>query len=157
MAFTQAEEAMIRNELDQLGVRRTLDRYFHCVDAGDWELLETCFTEDAYFEFNLSATQKKILEGGKVIADYFHERNQLFRTKTHYIGHAEITVNGDSAKADVYALSNIVINDRISIRGLRYADELVRGADGNWRFRKRVHRALWSYYATFVEPEVPPS
>jgi hypothetical protein len=157
MAFTPAEEAAIRKELDQIGVRRTLDRYFHCVDAGDWDLLATCFTDDAYFEFNLSATEKKVLQGGKVITDYFHDRNRLFKTKTHYVGHAEIVITGDTAKVDLYALSNIVINDRISIRGLRYADELVRGADGNWRFRKRVHRALWSHYATFVEPEVPPS
>ena len=157
MAFTQAEEAMILKAVDETRVRNTIDRYFHCVDAGDWDLLATCFTDDACFEFNLSASEKKILQGGKAITDYFHYRNRLFRTKTHYVGHAEIAIAGDTAKADVYAISNIVINDRVAIRGLRYADTLVRGADGNWRFRNRVHLALWSHYATFVEPEVPAS
>ncbi len=141
--------------IEELRVRATIDRYFHCVDSGDWKKLGTVFTDEASFEFNLSPTEKKVLKGGQAIADYFQDRNKIFRTKTHYVGHAEITLDGNVAKADVYAISNVTIGERIAVRGLRYADELVKGTDGSWRFRSRVHRGLWQYYATFVEPEVP--
>ncbi len=141
--------------LEEIRVRKTIDRYFHCVDSGAWEMLRDCFTDDAKFEFNLSPTEKKVLNGGKVIADYFQDRNKIFRTKTHYVGHAEITVEGSVAKADVYAISNVVLGERVAVRGLRYADELVKGKDGTWRFSSRLHRGLWQFYAAFVEPEVP--
>lgn len=141
--------------IEELKVRTTIDRYFHCVDSGDWAKLRTIFTDDASFEFNLSPTEKKVLKGGQAITDYFQDRNKIFRTKTHYVGHAEIALDGNVAKADVYAISNVTIGERIAVRGLRYADELVKGTDGSWRFRSRVHRGLWQYYAAFVEPEVP--
>lgn len=148
---------MTANEqfIEELRVRSVIDRYFHCVDSGAWALLRTIFTDDASFEFNLSPTEKKVLKGGQAIVDYFQDRNKIFKTKTHYVGHSEITIEGSVAKADVYAISNVIIGDKVAVRGLRYADELVKGADGNWRFRNRLHRGLWQYYAAFVEPEVP--
>ena len=141
--------------IEELKVRAIIDRYFHCVDSGDWVKLRTIFTDDASFEFNLSPTEKKILKGGQAITEYFQDRNKIFRTKTHYVGHADITLDGNVAKADVYAISNVTIGEKIAVRGLRYADELMKGTDGQWRFRSRVHRGLWQHYATFVEPEVP--
>ena len=155
MPFTPAEEQTIRKTIEEIRVRSVIDRYFHCVDSLSWDLLAAIFTEDATFEFNFSTTEKKVLKGGQVIADYFQERNRIFRTKTHYVGHAEISIVDATAKADVYAISNVVIEDKIAIRGLRYADELVKGSDGNWRFKSRLHRGLWQHYATFVAPEVP--
>jgi hypothetical protein len=141
--------------IEQLKVRAVIDRYFHCVDSASWAKLRTIFTDDASFEFNLSPTEKKVLKGGQNIADYFQDRNKIFRTKTHYVGHAEITIEGSVAKADVYAISNVIMGEKVAIRGLRYADDLVKGADGQWRFQSRLHKGLWQYYAAFVEPEVP--
>lgn len=148
---------MADNFLDELKVRTVIDRYFHCADSADWAKMRTIFTEDASFEFSISPTERKQLTGAQGIADYLQDRNKLFRTKTHFVAHAEIDIEGNVAKADVYAISNVVIGERIAVRGLRYADELVKGADGQWRFRSRVHRGLWQHYATFAQPEVPKS
>jgi len=141
--------------IEELKVRAVIDRYFHCVDSASWAKLRTLFTDEASFEFNLSPTEKKVLKGGQAIADYFQDRNKIFRTKTHYVGHAEIAIEGTVAKADVYAISNVVIGEQVLVRGLRYADELHKGADGAWRFHGRLHRGLWQHKAVFVEPEVP--
>lgn len=155
MAFTPQEEALLRKTLDEGRVRAVLDRYFQCVDAGRWELLESIFTADATFEFTFSPTEKKTVSGGKAIAEYFKERNKIFKVKTHFVGHAYIEIKGDVATADTYCISNVVLGERIAIRGLRYADTLVRGSDGEWRFSTRLHRGLWQHYAAFLEPEVP--
>lgn len=155
MPFTATEEDTIRKTIEETRVRWVIDRYFHCVDSQSWKLLAAIFAEDATFEFNFSDTEKKVLKGNQVIADYFQERNKIFRTKTHYVGHAEIAIIDNVAKADVFAISNVVIGEKIAIRGLRYADELVKGADGIWRFKTRLHKAQWQHYAAFVPPEVP--
>ena len=151
MAFTAAEEARIRKVTAEASVREVIDRYFHCVDSSDWDLLATCFTDDASFEFNPTSTEKNLLNGGNAIVDFFRDRNLVPRTKIHFVGHAHVVVAGNSAKADVFAISNIVVKQRIAVRGLRYQDELVMGVDGEWRFKSRLHRPLWQYLVPLAE------
>jgi ketosteroid isomerase-like protein len=157
VAFTQAEEAALRQLMNELGVRKAVEGYFHAVDAYDWDLCAELFTEDAVFEFNANTDHKTVIEGGRSkIMPYFRDRNSLFKAKTHRISHLHIKINGDTAECDTFGVSNVVFQDnRMAVRGIRYADSLVRGQDGVWRFRKRVHSVGWQHFAEPVPPEVP--
>ena len=103
--------------LDEMKVRAVIDRYFHCADAGDFAKMRTIFTDDADFEFSTSPTERKQLKGAQGIADYLQDRNKLFRTKTHFVAHAEIEINGNVAKKnasfyEIYGKATYTFNDQ---------------------------------------------
>jgi len=154
--LTEREIAALRPLIDELGVRRAVELYFHAVDAYDWDLLASLFTKDGMLQFSTSADHATALTGGPNIAAYIRERAGLFKVKTHRISHLKITVDNDRAECDTFAISNIVLLDgRMAVRGLRYQDFLLRGDDNTWRFTKRLHKAIWQHYAESVPPEVP--
>lgn len=157
MPLTESEETALRSLLHQGQVRAVLERYFHAIDAADTAALETCFTADAHFEFNANSDDRRVLVGGRVIAEFFRERRRNFKAQCHFLNHAEIAVSGDAAAADVFAMSNIVFDDRIAVRGLRYRDQLVLAGDRNWRIARRVHTPLWQYNGTPVPPFTAPT
>jgi hypothetical protein len=155
--LTEGEVAALRPLINELGVRKAVEGYFHAVDAFDWALCADLFTDDATFEFNANTDHKSVIEGGgQTIMAYFRDRNSLFKAKTHRISHLNMTFDGDTAECDTFAVSNVIFQDnRMAVRGIRYADSLVRGDDGRWRFRKRVHIVIWQHFAEPVPPEVP--
>lgn len=151
MALTADEEDGLRDMLHRGLIRETLERYFHSIDAYDYAGLASCFTDDAAFEFNPAPGEKLLLTGGAAIAEFFRQRRGNFKAQCHFLNHAAITLAGGSASAMVYAMSNIIFEDRIAVRGLRYADRFARDAAG-WRISQRVHTPLWQYNATPVTP-----
>lgn len=157
MLLTEAEQIALREFLRQGQVRSVLERYFHAVDSYDTAMLESCFTEDAQFAFNANSDDKRVLIGNRGIAEFFRERRRNFKAQCHFLNHAAITVRGTTASADVFAMSNIVFEDRIAVRGLRYLDELVLGPDEVWRIARRVHTPLWQYNGTPVAPMTAPT
>lgn len=153
MAWTAQEDAALRAMLHRGEVRDVLERYFHSIDSYDTEALADCFCADAQFEFNANTDDRKVLTGADAIAAFFRERRNNFKAQCHFLNHVAITLEGEgAAAADVFAMSNIVFEDRIAVRGLRYRDRLVRGTDGRWRIHRRVHTPLWQYNGTPVPP-----
>lgn len=158
MSFSEHEEAALRTMLDEHNVRSVIERYFHSVDSYDLDSLIDCFTPDAYFEFNSKTPDKTALQGNETIGHYFHERRHHFKRRIHQISHLSVVFAGrDRARCDLYGISHILFEDRMSVRGLHYDDEVERCADGKWRIGRRIHDALWQYNVVPVPPFTSPT
>lgn len=78
-----------------------------------------------------------------------------FEHSCHAPANQVITVEGDRAVADTLAVAHIVVPGRpVSVRGLRYIDDLIR-TDHGWRINSRQHLVLWQYDVDRVVPHVP--
>jgi SnoaL-like protein len=150
---------------DRWAILDTVTRYFTAIDQRDFELLRTVFTDDV----------DAVYEGAKVAGGI--DRLLAFVTgrgdvelpvdvinvqlSMHFIGNHVAVVDGDTARAESYALAHLVdrppSGPRMRTRGLRYKDELVRSAAG-WRIRRREHLCDWMRRdALEWAPGVPPS
>jgi 3-phenylpropionate/cinnamic acid dioxygenase small subunit len=127
---------------DESAITRTLCRYSHAIDYGLEEEWADCFTDDAVFEVRLRDGQLFVQREGKAELLAFargHTRPPAAYHK-HFVGVPVVTVNGDEATADSYFARFDMTDDKSAtyIKAMgRYRDQLVRGADGVWRIRKR--------------------
>jgi hypothetical protein len=66
---------------------------------------------------------------------------------THYMMQSLITLEGDQAKSETYAVSFLVIEGdprRVLVRGIRYLDKFVR-LDAGWRISERRPSHDWMF------------
>lgn len=137
-----------------LRIRTIIERYFNAVDRRDFDLLGTCFTDDVDFEFNLET--KIEVKGRDALIARFMGMNKPYAS-SHAMSNTGITVTGNKASSITFAVVHSVLTAgpgaRVLIRGLRYDDEHVFGAQG-WQIRRRKHNPLWQYEATTVKPGV---
>ena len=121
---------------DERSITRTLHRYAHAMYNGDRSLFLDCFSEDAVIERSRHGME---VVGHEAISEFF---DAITHAPADYHKHVivepviEIDGNAASVSSDF-----LYVQDRdgplISHFG-HYADELVRGADGAWRFLRRV-------------------
>jgi hypothetical protein len=136
---------------DRLAILEVLNRYLHAVDTGDIAGVEACFTPDASADYSGVHVGDTAAE----IAGYLERAGigsgRAWRASTHALANWRIDIDGDRAKASTMVEAMLADSPRgsgqIRRRGLNYADELTRGADGLWRIRRRVHRLLWHHVA----------
>ncbi len=130
----QALETLIaKDEIRELAML-----YSRGVDRKDGELLRTLYTQDATdthgdsFDGNAD-DYVKFLEGSFPYMYY----------SGHHICNHLISVNGDQAEGEVYAVAYHVIPDgkggcEEDFMCVRYIDRYRKEEDGRWRFAKRV-------------------
>jgi uncharacterized protein (TIGR02246 family) len=131
------EERLQRLE-DLEEIRRLLEEYARCLDAGDHAAYAELFTEDG--ELHAQLGQAK---GRQAIRDLLDARlkgeARPARTAFHQIGNATIEVDGDRATSRV--LWAYVTHDDgnypLILQVGHYDDVLVR-EDGRWRFERRT-------------------
>jgi ketosteroid isomerase-like protein len=123
--------------LDERDILRTLHRYAHTLDAGDYAGFADCFTEDAVY----GSTRNGPMATGRAELEDFAKRYQHAPAAfhKHVVVDPLINVDGDGASVRSYYF---FIQDRpsgpfIASYGT-YADRLVRGADGCWRLASRT-------------------
>jgi ketosteroid isomerase-like protein len=137
-----------------LRIRTILERYFHAVDRRDFDLLGTCFTDDVDFEFNLET--KIEVKGRDALIARFMGMNKPYAS-SHSMSNTGIIVSGNIASSVTFAVVHSVLaagpDARVLIRGLRYDDDFVYGAQG-WQIARRKHNPLWQYEAKTVKPGV---
>jgi hypothetical protein len=133
-------DAAVATLVDRLAIHDVLCSYAAGVDRRDWEVVESCFTADAYVEGSRKQAR---------FAEYFpFLRNEFgkFQRTTHFLGNHRSAVDGDRATAETYAVAMHFWTEstgeqrRMAI-SVRYADDLVR-ADG-WRIAHRRVAADW--------------
>jgi ketosteroid isomerase-like protein len=121
-------------------------RYAHTVDERDIEGILTCFAPDGRIEF----------EGGRITGEGHDGIRKAFEeafarpglappaTSTHLMANTLVTIDGDTAHAETQGVAYLASTalGTVVTRGLRYSDDLRRGADG-WRITRRVHRSIW--------------
>lgn len=135
---------------DRWGILDTVTRYFTAIDRRDFALLRDVFTPD------VDAVYEGVQVAGGIDAllAFVTGTSEIrlpvdvvdLQLSMHLIGNHVAVVEGDTARAESYALAHLVDRPadgpRLRTRGLRYQDELVRTADG-WRIRRREHLCDW--------------
>jgi 3-phenylpropionate/cinnamic acid dioxygenase small subunit len=127
------------NVVDRLAVSDVLIRYATAQDSRDWELLASCFTDDARLDYDTS---------GVFGRDEFveHCRVGLARMKAtqHLVTNHVIALDGDHAHSTSYVVAQHVReNDVTFTLGGTYHDDLVRSGY-EWRIASRRFVTSWT-------------
>ena len=126
---------------DERAILRNLYRYGHSIDAGEEDEWVDCFTEDGHFFAHGRHTTHTALDvTGRPALKAFIAQHTRRPYLFHQHGLIEplITVDGDRATCVSY-LTVLMVHEGSPVQRVfgRYLDELVRSADGRWRFRVR--------------------
>jgi SnoaL-like domain len=135
---------------DEQGVRDACMRYWAGFDRNDIELYLAAFTADATLSLFGGAQVVSIADmaaRGELASPFDHT--------SHAPASQTISIDGDRATADTYVVAHLVpAGGPISVRGVRYLDDLVRDGD-RWRIKCRQHFVLWQYDIARVDPHLP--
>ena len=150
MASMTLEHLIDRQEIDDL-----LTRYATSVDTKDWDLYETCFTEDAFIDYESAGGIK-----GKLpeVRAWLEKVMVIFPMTQHVVCNRVIEINGDKATArsvfyNPMALPGEDKAHALFIDGGYYNDQLVRTADG-WRISERIEESSYSTRRSKILPPV---
>lgn len=118
-------------------------RYCRAADRSDFELLRSCFHEDAVIEFSFFSG---------TVGEFIGRAEQMlagFVVTTHFTGNQLIEIEGDKAWCEFYTLATHRIAadekgpERDYVCAVRYVDHMeCRGAD--WRLVRRLCILDWA-------------
>jgi hypothetical protein len=123
---------------DRLDIIDVLHRYMYAVDRRDWELLGTCFTEDATVDFSGAGGPNA---GAAELVAWLADTMGLFAMTQHTVSNVLIEVSGDEATGQAYFSNPMTIahdggpNDLL-FSGGAYDDRFRRTPQG-WRIAAR--------------------
>jgi ketosteroid isomerase-like protein len=135
---------------DRIEIDDLLTRYATAVDRRDWDLWESCFTEDAVIDYTAFGG----IEGGvKEVRAWLEKTLPMFKMSQHMVINREVVLSGDTATArsgfyNPMALPREGESDLLWLLGGYYCDELIRTADG-WKLASR--REEFSYSTQQME------
>ena len=121
----------------------TLYRYGHSIDYGLEDEWLDCFTADGVFEVRGQTTDipRRSYQGRDELARFVSQHTRApDQWHKHLLIEPRITVDGASAKVCSYfARLDSTNTGRPFVHAFgRYRDELIREADGCWRFTERI-------------------
>ena len=130
-------------------IYRVLVDYVDAIDCRDMDRVGRCFAPEATANY----AGNDVGPGRSAIVDYLTSHSTS-RASTHLLGNVRVldAENGCATAHSIVTATHVIDDDRstrLSIRGLRYVDELAR-IDGSWQITHRVHQPIW---ATLVEGE----
>ena len=129
--------------LDREAIRELQTRYALALDAKDWDLLRTVFTEDAVADYGELAA---LNEGLEAIVERCRLALDGLDSSQHLLGNHWVEVDGDAARAGCYlhAQHHLVSPSGLNtfVVGGTYRDELIRTPEG-WRINRRTLEATW--------------
>ena len=128
---------------DRLDIADVLARYCQALDGREWDLLATVFAPDARADYGSVGTPT----GVEAITTAIRGTIGDLDATQHLIGNVQVQVQGDTATAQCYLISQHLRNEQPGgehyLIGGRYVDELARTPDG-WRITfRRLHR-MWA-------------
>jgi hypothetical protein len=136
----QIQELCDRAEIDDV-----LKKYYRGVDRTDYDLVRSCFFEDAHPDYG------PFFKGGlDEFIEYLQGPMALggFTRTFHFAGNTIIELDGDVAHTEVYVMAQHTATDDHAWAGafvttwLRYADRFER-RDGAWRIAQRHVVVEW--------------
>jgi ketosteroid isomerase-like protein len=138
------EEAAPRRLDDRSLLVELQSRYARFIDDGDLEGVVGCFTEDAVADYDDGAVRLRGQDQlRRFFAAAFEDLVGPRHPCSHLVGGLTVELDGDSAGTETSAVAYLTRSPGLLlVRGLRYSDKLLRGADG-WRIARRRHYALW--------------
>ena len=140
---------------DRLEIDDLLTRYATGVERRDWDLWESCFTEDAQIDYSAFGG---IRGGVKEVRAWLEKTMPIFVMSQHMILNREVTLDGDRATSRAGFGNPMALplddgeNRLLFFEGGYYHDVLVRTAQG-WRIRERVEEFS---YSTRLNPQLRP-
>ena len=143
MAPLSIQEISDRIEIDDL-----LTRYATGVDRRDWDLWETCFTQDAFIDYSAFGGTKG---GVKEVRAWLEKTLAMFPMSQHMVINKEVLLDGDraNARSGFYNPMNLPAGKGdgdptlLWFDGGYYCDKLVRTEDG-WKITERVEEFSYS-------------
>jgi ketosteroid isomerase-like protein len=132
MAETEDLRALLNELRDIEAIKRLKARYCHLVDAGRWDELAECFTEDAVCDYGFFGRY----EGrDQIVNKFFRELvSSASSFNAHMVHNPIIDVKGDTATGAWYLTAQTTIqpaNQAVWVMGI-YHDEFRRVA-GQWK------------------------
>jgi len=135
--------------MDRLAIQDLAADYARGVDARDFELLDTLFTDDARILVHYGDPAKVepqkligragILKGMRSIVRY--------RATTHFVGNQTMKIEGDEARGQTYCLAHHLHQEDGRwlnyVMSIRYQDHCMRQG-GQWKFASRVLAVDWT-------------
>ncbi len=142
----------IQELADKAAIQEVITRYAFALDRRDPEMLASCFTSDAVFEF-VGVRRTAGVDNIKWAA----KRLERYSKTQHQLGTQLIQVQGDEADAETYVVAYHWGNEggaerEVMVVGGRYVDRLVR-RDGRWLIRQRTLQAIWQRGHSLLHPD----
>jgi 3-phenylpropionate/cinnamic acid dioxygenase small subunit len=120
-----------------------LNRYATAVDTRDWDLLASCFTEDATAELPLTGHHR----GNRTIAATLRQLLGGLDSTQHIISNHVIEFVDGEVRTTCYFQAQHYVRGAAGgstfTSGGRYRDRLVE-ANGEWRIRHRTIERMWT-------------
>jgi hypothetical protein len=136
-------ETMVREARDRHQIAQLIVTYAQGVDRRDWDLVRSCFADDAEVEGSRTTA---------AIDPYLAELRpgvEYFPTTMHFMGNQLVDVDGDAGHIQTYAVGYHWKDEEAGkddpenlIVGVRYLDTVVRRGDG-WIITKRKVEPDW--------------
>jgi hypothetical protein len=129
---------------DRIEIDDLLTGYTRAIDSGDWDRLDTVFTEDAYLDYTATGG----IEGRyPEVKAWLAANLPLFERRQHVIAQKDVRLAGDQAQVTAYFVNPMVLAQPDGGRALwefggLYHHELVRRSAG-WRSRALVEELCW--------------
>jgi hypothetical protein len=136
-------ETIARELQDRDEIARLIRTYAHGVDRRDWDLVRSCFSDDAeaqgsrstgFIEPYLAALRPGV---------------EFYPTTMHFMGNQLVELDGDTAHVETYAVAyhwkdEVAGTDHPEnlVVGVRYLDTVQRRQDG-WRITRRQVAPDW--------------
>lgn len=150
MSRMTVEELLDRQEIDDL-----LVRYATAVDTKDWDLYETCFTPDAFIDYESAGGIK-----GKLpeVRAWLEKTLVMFPMTQHVVCNRVVEIDGDAGTArsvfyNPMGLPQEGARQILFFDGGYYNDKLVR-TDQGWKISERIEE---SSYSTRLDRVLQPS
>jgi ketosteroid isomerase-like protein len=129
---------------DRLAVSEVLDDYARGIDSRDWDLVVSCFADDAVLDYSAFGGPKG---SAKEVVDWIAESVSAFVMTQHHITNRHITLDGDEAVciAELFAPMGMKSDEgKMSMlwTGGAYNDRLARTDEG-WKITRRVFEKAW--------------
>jgi SnoaL-like domain len=136
---------------DELEIAALLNRYARAVDAKDWALYRSVFTDDAHIDYSSAGAAAGSRDE---VADWLSQGFAAIPMSMHYITNIESDITGDTARvrAMFYNPMQLPGMSELSYCGGYYHHELVRTPDG-WRSRDLREENVWFVNAPASAPE----
>lgn len=129
---------------DRLAVSEILDDYARGIDSKDWDLVVSCFTDDAVLDYTAFGGPKG---SPRDVVDWIASSVSSFAMTQHHITNRHITVSADEAVcvAELFAPMGMASSEgkmTMLLTGGAYNDRFVR-ADGGWKIARRTFERAW--------------
>ena len=136
-------ETIARELKDRDEIARLIRTYAHGVDRRDWDLVRSCFSDDAEAQGSRST--------GPIepYLDQLRPGVEFYPTTMHFMGNQLIELDGDTAQVETYAVAyhwkdEVAGTDHPEnlVVGVRYLDTVERRPEG-WRITRRQVAPDW--------------